>query len=838
MFGKLRPLLSFRKKLHDWWGRQSPARQDRYAMLAPVVAVVLFMVALTASFLYLRLEELDREQEAVRRDTEYAQQHLRLRLLEQQEALLRIARDIANRELDRSMFVLQAERIVSSTPEIFELTWLDNHRKVMASYSDGSAPLPLVYYNGEVLDHKQIGPAFDSARQFRLPTYSKPVVNEGSPEVLLQLHLPLNSPSGLAGVLVAHYSVDAVLRYGLPDELNRKYALALLNEHDSVVAGNTQVSRSLTPKLLPWANPQPAYTIGISPLANGMQLKLQAYRTSQGVIGTAVYWLVAVLSFMTAWMLIGTFRHTRKRIRAQEALIKETNFRRAMENSMLTGMRAMDKHGRITYVNPAFSQMTGWSEEELVGLTAPFPYWPDEDHAILTTRLNEELSGHTIAGGFEMRVKRKNGTLFDARMYVSPLIDPEGHQSGWMTSMTDITEPRRIREELSAAHERFTTVLEGLDAAVSVAALGSDELLFTNRLYRQWFEKLPNSHQTLVGLAGLSGPPLPSAEKGVDEMGGVPTSTVEDVSRAMSTDAAEVFVPVLDKWLEVRSRYLNWVDGSLVQILITSDITERKHAEELAKTQTERAQSASRLITMGEMASSVAHELNQPLTAINNYCTGLMGRIKSGSLSQTDLLGALDKTSRQAQRAGQIIQRIRNFVKRSEPNRTWSEVSILVAEAVELVEIEIKRRHIRLHRHLAARLPRILVDPILIEQVLINLLKNAAESIDTTSEPDNPRLIELKVQLVQVEGKPTVQFIIQDSGPGLSPEALDRLYESFFSTKSEGMGIGLSLCRSIIESHQGRMQAENIYNGALIAGCRFTVWLPVGQTTSQPTATP
>jgi PAS domain S-box-containing protein len=563
---------------------------------------------------------------------------------------------------------------------------------------------------------------------------------------------------------------------------------------------------------------------------------LQAYRTSQGVVGTTVYWVVAVLSFMTAWMLIGTFRHTRKRIRAQEALVQETAFRRAMENSMVTGMRALDMKGRIAYVNPAFSQMTGWSETELVNREAPFPYWPEEDREVLMGRLSEELQGKTIPGGFEMRVKRKNGSLFDARMYVSPLIDAHGHQTGWMTAMTDITEPKRIREELSASHERFTTVLEGLDASVSVAPLGSDELLFGNKLYRQWFGASPAGHHAMVDLAGLSGPDG-TPDSMVDEMMGLPADALVLASND-SSDSAEVFVPKLEKWLEIRSRYLNWVDGRLVQILIASDISDRRHAEDLAKSQTERAQNASRLITMGEMASSVAHELNQPLTAINNYCTGLLSRIKSRNLSESDLIGALEKTSKQAQRAGQIIQRIRNFVKKSEPNRSWSEVPVLVAEAVELAEIEIKRRNVRLIRHLAPRLPRILVDPILIEQVLVNLLKNAAESIDSAQRPAGHRNVELKVEALVDSGKPMLMFTVQDTGSGLSPEVKERLFEAFFSTKSEGMGIGLSLCRSIIESHQGRMQAENLYNGDRVTGCRFSVWLPVGDAPLTPQKTP
>jgi PAS domain S-box-containing protein len=216
-------------------------------------------------------------------------------------------------------------------------------------------------------------------------------------------------------------------------------------------------------------------------------VRAQAYRTGLGVIGSGLFWLVGALSAMTAWMLIANWRHTRRRMQAQQALMAETNFRRAMENSMLTGMRALDPHGRITYVNAAFCQMTGWSEAELVGRTPPFPYWPDEDRELLMARLEDELKGRTIQGGFQVRVKRKNGSLFDARLYVSPLVDAKGNQTGWMTSMTDITEPNRIREQLQASHERFTTVLEALDASVSVAPLGSEELLFANKLYRLWF---------------------------------------------------------------------------------------------------------------------------------------------------------------------------------------------------------------------------------------------------------------------------------------------------------------------------------------------------------------
>jgi PAS domain S-box-containing protein len=475
--------------------------------------------------------------------------------------------------------------------------------------------------------------------------------------------------------------------------------------------------------------------------------------------------------------------------------------------------------------------MTGWSESELVGAVAPFPYWPEQDRELLTRRLEEEISGQHSTGGFQVRVKRKNGQLFEARMYVSPLIDATGKQTGWMTSMTDITEPNRIREQLANAHERFTIVLEALDASVSVAPLGSEELLFANKLYRLWFGQNTQGHLRLVQQAGAY-----NGDKGsddVDDMAGLPTMGLTQAG----SENAEIFVPELNKWLEVRSRYINWADGRLAQMVIASDITPRRQAEELAAQQAERAQTASRLITMGEMASSVAHELNQPLTAISNYCSGMISRIQNKQVKEEDLLWALEKTAHQAQRAGQIILRIRSFVKRSEPNRTLSDVSVMVSESLELAEIELRRRHVRLTHHVAARLPKLWVDPILIEQVLVNLMKNAAESIENAKRPPDRRQVELRILPKHIENQPVVEFSVIDSGAGLPPGAMERVYEAFFSTKVEGMGIGLNLCRSIVESHQGRITAENLYNSGQVTGCRFSFWIPVETALTTPQAT-
>ncbi len=794
-------------------------------------AVLLFLAAIASAFAYLRLEELEREQEAVKRDVEYAQQRLRLRLLEQQEQIMRLARDVSAKTVDGEEFEIQAEALVTIHPELVALTWVDGKRKVRATYASPVAPRKSVLAIGDTLAMGDTENIYSLARDLRSPVYSRPQTATGTVPTL-QLHAPIADQGRFGGVVLAEYLVEGILGHGIPSELASKYAIAMVDDQNQVLAGNT-VKRRIQPVNLPWIREPEEFEVPVSPVGASLVVRAQAYRTSQGLIGSGLFWLVTALSVLTAWTLIGSWRHTRRRLQTQQALVAETNFRRAMENSMLTGMRALDLQGRITYVNPAFCLMTGWSEGDLVGLTAPFPYWPDEDREWLAARLEDELRGRTTSGGFEVRVKRKDGSMFDARMYVSPLIDAKGHQTGWMTSVTDITEPKRVREELSASYERFTTVLEGLDSAVSVAALGSQELLFANKTYRHWFGTLADGHTRLVTQSGAPNTPQ-NDESGdtVDSLAGLPIGSIVN-SRS---EHVESFVPELGKWLEVRARYLNWVDGRLVQMVIASDITARRAAEDLAAQQAEKAQSASRLITMGEMASSVAHELNQPLTAINNYCHGIVARLERDNIDKPGLIEALNKTAKQAQRAGQIIQRIRSFVKRSEPNRSVTQVNTMMSNALELADIELRRRNVRFKHYLASRLPPLFVDPILIEQVLVNLIKNAAEAIDNSHRPSGRRSIEVRV-VPRMEGdQQVVEFAVIDSGKGLAPEVMDRLYEAFFSTKAEGMGIGLNLCRTIIESHQGRMSAQNIYNGAEVVGCQFMFWLPVIQT--QETAHP
>ena len=816
-----------RRLFGRWWRKQSPSQQDSFATLGPLVSVLLFLAAIISAFWYLRNEEFEREQESVKRDTEIAQQQVRLRLIENQEQLFRIARELVTRVIDKQDFSAQAASFIRERPEITTLAWLNAGRETQGVYvasgfqpDSGLGSDDLEVSLPEVNRATPAEAAFLATRALRQPVYSQAfAVPSGS--TVLQVHVPLIDRSTFIGVLIAEYSVENLVRFYVPPEVSQRHTINLIDSRDRLLAS--------TVMMVAGEPARPAsivHQVPLAPANNGVMLQGQGHRTSIGLISNTLFWMVAALSVLTVWMLLGTWRHMRRRLQMQSTLVSEANFRRAMENSMLTGMRAMDMEGRITYVNPAFCAMTGFSETELIDRRPPFPHWPPDRHEENNRLLQQELKGRSPAGGIEVKVMRKDGSVFDSRMYVSPLIDPKGQQTGWMTSMTNITEAKRIRDQLSASHERFTTVLEGLDAAVSVLSVQSGELLFANRSYRLWFGADEQGHVLMAGgEIGVS--MLGQYDESSDDLGGLPTQEITEAG----SDSREVHVEALRKWFDVRARYLQWTDGRLAQMLIATDVTARRSAEMLAQAQAEKAEVTSRLVTMGEMASSVAHELNQPLTAISNYCNGMISRVKNDAIQKEDLITALDKTARQAQRAGQIIHRIRAFVKRSEPQRQLTHARTIVEDAVELANIELRRRNVALRTYVAQRLPPLMADPILIEQVLLNLLKNAAEAIDSAGLPVSRRSIELRVVPKHTpEDGGVIEFSVTDMGPGIKDEVIARLYEAFFSTKAEGLGIGLSLCRTIIESHRGRIRAQNLYNAGVASGCSFTFTLPVETT--------
>ncbi|KAA1058762.1 sensor histidine kinase [Azospirillum argentinense] len=262
--------------------------------------------------------------------------------------------------------------------------------------------------------------------------------------------------------------------------------------------------------------------------------------------------------------------------------------------------------------------------------------------------------------------------------------------------------------------------------------------------------------------------------------------------------------------IDAKGRHTGWM-GSVL------DITERKRAEELARQQQERLQQTARLITMGEMASTLAHELNQPLSAIASYCTGCLNRLQAGSIRPDELATALEKLSGQARRAGQIIRRIHDFVRKSEPNVAPCCLSEMLEDCVALMEADARQQGVKLVLELGRGLPAVMADRILLQQVVMNLMRNGIEAMAATRR-DRRRL---SVTVQAMDG--AVLTRIQDRGCGISSENAEKLFSPFFTTKTEGMGMGLNICRSIIEHHQGRLWFEPAPDG----GTAFLFSLPV-----------
>ncbi|MBP6037692.1 MAG: PAS domain-containing sensor histidine kinase, partial [Azonexus sp.] len=275
------------------------------------------------------------------------------------------------------------------------------------------------------------------------------------------------------------------------------------------------------------------------------------------------------------------------------------------------------------------------------------------------------------------------------------------------------------------------------------------------------------------------------------------------------------------RWYHVHEQAIRWVDGRTVRVQVAADITERKHLEEVEREQHKRLEQTSRLITMGEMASSLAHELNQPLSAIANYCAGCIKRLSDGNPRIDDILAAMHKAAAQAERAGKIIRRMRDMVKKEAPRREPVALAELVEETRALADIEAGKLGVEVLIDLPADLPRVVVDRIMIEQVLLNLMRNGIEAMAPT--PAGTRRLGVSARHNEAGW---VEVAVADRGHGLAADDLERIFAPFYTTKPDGMGIGLAICRSMIEFHQGRLWPEPHAGGGTVF--RFT--LPAEET--------
>lgn len=273
--------------------------------------------------------------------------------------------------------------------------------------------------------------------------------------------------------------------------------------------------------------------------------------------------------------------------------------------------------------------------------------------------------------------------------------------------------------------------------------------------------------------------------------GDIPSNGLEVSMRRKDGETFDALV-IESPFIDVSGQQIGWL-GAVI------DITEQKRAREQTRRQYERLQATSRLITMGEMASTMAHELNQPLAAISSYVSGCLNQLGSNRVDIDELKEVHHKIAKQARRASGIIGRIHSFVRRAEPNFVPGDINFIVREAVGLTETCALKQESRIVCELQRNLPLVRIDTQMIEQVIINLIRNGIDAMADT--PPENRLINISTY----RDNNNVFLSIADQGYGIPPEIASHLFEPFFTTKEKGMGMGLNICRSIIELHHGQL---------------------------------
>lgn len=249
-------------------------------------------------------------------------------------------------------------------------------------------------------------------------------------------------------------------------------------------------------------------------------------------------------------------------------------------------------------------------------------------------------------------------------------------------------------------------------------------------------------------------------------------------------------------------------------------IAERRKAEEETRKRDNEIAHVWRFSTMGEMATNLAHELNQPLSAITNYAQGCARRLRAGTTDSEPLLDAMVAIAAQADRANQIIRRIRAFLRKDEPRRVPLDAAKAARDVIELLSPEIAASRTRVEADFAAGLPTVDADPVQVQQVVLNLMRNGIEAMNAT--PPEARVLRVSTAL---QSGGWIEIGVADAGTGIPDGDLDHIFDPFYTTKANGLGMGLTISRSIIESHGGRLAVSAIPGG----GMRFRILLPVSR---------
>lgn len=521
------------------------------------------------------------------------------------------------------------------------------------------------------------------------PSYFWPVA-QGIGQELMEMCLPIQTQGQISVYVVATYRLSGLLSELIRPEFQRQLGLSLTESDGTrlaILGRNNNLSKAQkTVQLLDL--PGAAY-----------MLRVERPQIARGWFPDVLTAVVALLSLALLSVLYLLTRDVRRRQRAEHNLASSLAFRQAMEDSLVTGLRARDMDGRITYVNAAFCRMVGLPAERLLGSGMPAPYWPPElANEYAHRRELREAHPEDPTIGFETEFMHADGRRIPVRIFEAPLLDGQGQPTGSMSTILDVSEQRRM--------------------------------------------------------------------------------------------------------------------------------------EDMTRTSQERLQATARLAMAGEVASLISHELNQPLAAIASYATGslnlLEGEHASDAQTLSDIHEAMRRMADESARAGKVIKSVADLVRRRDHAYEVVSVQDLLDAIAPLMRLRARKEAIELRWDLQADCPSVRCDRTMVEQVLLNLARNGIQAMPAGDPAGHTGLRVLTVSVREVPeqwGRQWLEFSVQDHGHGLSAEVERQLFTPFFTTKEEGMGLGLSLCRTVVEQHGGRLW----HHAAQPRGTVFSFTLPVAK---------
>lgn len=477
---------------------------------------------------------------------------------------------------------------------------------------------------------------------------------------------------------------------------------------------------------------------------------------------------------------------------AERAMATGEELRLLLEGATRYAIFMVDPDGRVTTWNAGAERILGWRDDEAVGENSS-KFYPGDD----TSKSEADLARALTEGRFtdETWTVRKDGSEFLADVTITPLRRPDGELRGYAKVIHDVTERRAAERALEKRERHLQSILATVPDAMVVIDEQGTMISFSaaaERLfgYRE-DEVLGKNVSTLM--------PNPDRERHDSYLQryldtGVPriigTGRIVTGLRSDGT-TFPMKLSVGEALTDEQRLFTGFVQ----------DLTERNEFEARLEQLKSELIHVSRLSAMGTMASTLAHELNQPLTAIATYGEAAGTVLENPGPDELEMLREIfTEITGQSLRAGAIVRRLRDFVARGETVKTVEDLPKLINEASALALVGSRERGVSVQFAYDPEASPVLVDKVQIQQVLINLMRNAMEAMEGRAE----RRLSITTALVDLG---TVRVSVTDTGSGIAPEMGERLFEAFASTKSNGMGLGLSICRTIIEAHGGRIRA-------------------------------